>query len=69
MSTSAGDRPRFRATLGITLIISAPELWLSGLSESGLALAVIIAVVDGETSASDMVPASFGPLGPISHIW
>jgi uncharacterized membrane protein len=34
--------------LGITLVISAPELWLSGLSEAGLALAVVIATVVGD---------------------
>jgi uncharacterized membrane protein len=34
--------------LGITLVISAPELWLSGLSEAGLALAVVIAIVVGD---------------------
>ncbi|HEX6955549.1 MAG TPA: DUF1304 family protein [Agromyces sp.] len=34
--------------LGITLVITAPELWLSGLSEAGLALAVVIAIVVGD---------------------
>lgn len=34
--------------LGITLVISAPELWLSGLSEAGLALAVVIAILVGD---------------------
>lgn len=34
--------------LGISLVITAPELWLSGLSEAGLALAVVIAIVVGD---------------------
>jgi uncharacterized membrane protein len=34
--------------LGITLVITAPELWLSGLSEAGLALAVVVAIVVGD---------------------
>lgn len=34
--------------LGITLVMTAPELWLSGLAESGLALAVVIAIFVGD---------------------
>lgn len=53
------------------------EIILSGVAESPTVnatavaplMSVITAVVDGAMSVSDMVPASFGPLGPISHIW
>jgi uncharacterized membrane protein len=30
--------------LGVSLVITAPELWLSAISEAGLALAVVLAV-------------------------
>ena len=44
--------------LGITLVITAPELWLSGLSETGLALAVVIAIVVGDRRAAHTAAAS-----------
>jgi uncharacterized membrane protein len=47
--------------LGITLVISAPELWLSGLSEAGLALAVVIAIVVGDRRAARSAAASSPP--------
>ena len=34
--------------LGITLVISEPQLWLSGVGEAGLAIAVILAVLIGD---------------------
>lgn len=34
--------------LGISLVITAPELWLSAVFEFGLALAVILAIVIGD---------------------
>jgi uncharacterized membrane protein len=34
--------------LGVSLVITAPELWLSAVFEFGLALAVILAVVIGD---------------------
>ena len=34
--------------LGVSLVITAPALWLSALAESGLALAVVIAVLAGD---------------------
>ncbi|GAA2034529.1 hypothetical protein GCM10009819_18520 [Agromyces tropicus] len=37
--------------LGVSLVITAPELWLSAVFESGLALAVIIAVLLGRRPA------------------
>jgi uncharacterized membrane protein len=37
--------------LGVSLVITAPELWLSAVFEFGLALAVIIAVVVGDRRA------------------
>lgn len=37
--------------LGLTLLLTAPELWLSALSESGLALAVVVAVLAGDRRA------------------
>lgn len=44
--------------LGISLVITAPELWLSGLSEAGLALAVVIAIVVGDRRAAHSAAAS-----------
>jgi uncharacterized membrane protein len=38
--------------LGVSLVITAPELWLSAVFEAGLALAVIIAVVVGDRRAA-----------------
>ncbi len=34
--------------LGVSLVVTAPELWLSAIFEFGLALAVILAIVLGE---------------------
>lgn len=34
--------------LGVSLVISAPELWLSAVFEFGLALAVVLAIVIGD---------------------
>ena len=34
--------------LGTTLVISEPQLWLSGVGEAGLAIAVILAVLIGD---------------------
>lgn len=34
--------------LGVSLVITAPELWLSAVFEFGLALAVILAILLGE---------------------
>ena len=41
--------------LGISLVITAPELWLSAVFEFGLALAVILAIVIGDRRSA--VPA------------
>ncbi|MTH68163.1 DUF1304 family protein [Agromyces bracchium] len=58
--------------LGVSLVITAPELWLSAVFESGLALAVILAIVLGEprsavpapTVASSATPAPPAPRAP-----
>ena len=34
--------------LGITLVISEPQLWVSAIGEAGLAVAVILAVIIGD---------------------
>ncbi|MFC9916901.1 DUF1304 family protein [Agromyces binzhouensis] len=38
--------------LGVSLVITAPELWLSAIFEAGLALAVILAVLLGRRPAA-----------------
>ncbi|MBM7504751.1 DUF1304 family protein [Agromyces aurantiacus] len=38
--------------LGVSLVVTAPELWLSAVFEFGLALAVIVAIVIGDRRAS-----------------
>lgn len=47
--------------LGISLVITAPELWLSAVFEFGLALAVILAIVIGDRRSAvraDAAPES-----------
>lgn len=45
--------------LGITLVITAPELWLSAVFESGLALAVVLAVwLGGRSREQRPAPAA-----------
>lgn len=43
--------------LGVSLVITAPELWLSAVFEFGLALAVILAIVIGDRRRAS-APAS-----------
>jgi uncharacterized membrane protein len=43
--------------LGVSLVITAPELWLSAVFEFGLALAVILAIVLGDRRAADRTPS------------
>ena len=38
--------------LGVSLVVTAPELWLSAVFEFGLALAVILAIVIGDRNAA-----------------
>ena len=42
--------------LGVSLVITAPELWLSAVFEFGLALAVILAILIGDRRASTSTP-------------
>ena len=37
--------------LGLTLVISEPQLWVSAIGEAGLAAAVIVAVILGDRRA------------------
>jgi len=43
--------------LGVSLVITAPELWLSAVFEFGLALAVILAIVLGDRRAAEREPS------------
>ena len=43
--------------LGISLVVTAPELWLSAVFEFGLALAVILAIVLGDRRATARTPS------------
>jgi putative membrane protein len=43
--------------LGVSLVITAPELWLSAVFEFGLALAVILAIVLGDRRATARTPS------------
>ncbi|WP_430647275.1 DUF1304 family protein [Agromyces sp. GXS1127] len=42
--------------LGVSLVITAPELWLSAVFESGLALAVIVAIAVGDRGSARGAP-------------
>ncbi|MGX5696992.1 DUF1304 family protein [Agromyces soli] len=44
--------------LGVSLVITAPELWLSAVFEFGLALAVVLAIVIGDRRGSAPVSAA-----------
>jgi uncharacterized membrane protein len=44
--------------LGVSLVVTAPELWLSAVFEFGLALAVILAIVLGGRRADARTPSS-----------
>ncbi|MGR0318982.1 DUF1304 family protein [Agromyces sp. ZXT2-3] len=47
--------------LGASLLITAPELWLSAVFESGLSLAVILAIVLGDRRSPDRAAAAAPP--------
>lgn len=43
--------------LGVSLVVTAPELWLSAVFEFGLALAVILAIVIGDRRSASRASA------------
>ena len=52
--------------LGFTLVVSEPQLWLNGVGEAGLAIAVILAVIFGDrrSRADAAVAAPAGTATP-----
>jgi len=54
--------------LGITLVISEPQLWVSAIGEAGLAVAVILAVLIGDRRSRADAAAAAAPPGTATPV-